>query len=158
MRVAGVDVSSFEVTVVTILVEDGSHPECHRYRLEGIDSFDRARMVGEAMPGRAHSFWDDMLAVAIEEPFGMNTGHAYRVQGAVLSMIPAHLLVEKLDPMSWRRENGLSGRSKKGEVFEFATELLGERPVSQDAADAWCIARAMRFKLEREALRGISTS
>lgn len=151
MRVAGIDVSSFAVDVVTIPL-DGFGISHRVFLLDGADAFDRTRQVGEVMPGRSSEFWDDILAVAIEEPAGRNPGFAFRVQGAVLSMIPSRMLVTKFMPSEWRKLNGIPGNATKDAVFEWAQAHLGGFG-SQDEADAYCIARALRLALEKEEIR-----
>lgn len=151
MRVAGIDCSSFAIDIVTIQVEDDPQPEWHRFELEGNDAFDRARSVGALVPGRAHSFWDEILAVGIEEPTGKwKPGSGFRMQGAVLSVIPMRMLVSPLTPSQWRAKVGLPGNCAKEHVFRWVTEQIGGRPRSQDAADAYCMALAMRRLLQEE--------
>ncbi len=166
MKVAGIDLSTFAVDIVTI-DDDTGRVEWTRHTLAGDDAFDRTRTVAAVMPGRAHSFWDDILAVGIEEPAGRNPGFAFRVQGAVLSMIPADKLVEKWMPSQWRKRIGLAGNATKTEVQAWSwNELLEPRnlPDTQrsmyrreiaawpfDACDAYCIALATRQAIETEA-------
>lgn len=149
MFVAGIDLSTFAVDVVKVPLDQGP-PQWHRFPLTGSDAFERARSVRDAMPGSSSVFWDDVLAVGIEEPAGRNPGVIFRVQGAVLARIPTHLLVEKLMPSQWRRLVGLPGNASKADVRSHAT-LNGVGRLNdgtfvwpQDACDAWCIALATR--------------
>lgn len=105
------------------------------------------------MPGRYSRFWEDILAVGIEEPTGrFKPGSGFRVQGAVLAMIPRDTLVRPIQPSAWRRLVGLPGNCSKEAVFEWVTAELGGRPRSQDAADAFCMALATRaLVLEEQA-------
>ena len=59
-------------------------------------------------------------------------------------MIPERMLVHPMQPSEWRAGVGLLGNCTKKVVFDWATEQLGGRPVSQDAADAYCMALATR--------------
>lgn len=152
MRVAGIDYSSTAIHIALVNPDDSTDAQLYHFPLEASPdkAFDRTRMVGERMPGRANSFWDDVLAVGIEAPRGKFTAATYRVQGAVLSMIPLRVLVEDFSPKVWRNAVKLNGGCSKEAIFERATELLGRRPVSQDAADAYCIALATIRKLEAQ--------
>lgn len=156
--VVGIDVSSFAVDIIAIPSEDGYWregwtPRWTHCRLEGSDAFDRTRTVGQVVPGRAASFWDDVLAVGIEEPAGRNPGFSFRVQGAVLSQIPAHKLVEKWMPSQWRKAVGMPGNATKATVNAWVGERWGEALDfwTQDACDAYCIALATRQAIERQA-------
>ncbi len=172
MKVAGIDLSTFAVDIVTI-DDDSGQVEWVRYPLNGSDAFDRTRTVAAVMPGRAHSFWNDIFAVGIEEPAGRNPGFAFRVQGSVIAMIPADKLVEKWMPSQWRKRVGLKGNATKADVYAFAARehrpgYWGQRiPATsyttegysgatglvwpQDACDAYCIALATRGAIETEA-------
>lgn len=152
MRIAGIDVSSFAVDIVTVPdVGEPGDPEWHCFRLEAEgDAFDRTRKVAVAVPGPSQEFWDDIVGVGIEEPAGRNVGFSFRVQGAVLTRIPQNRLVEKFMPSQWRKAVGLPGNCAKEQVFEWVTVQLGGRPASQDAADAYCLALAMRRRMEEQ--------
>ena len=153
MSIAGIDLSTFAVDIALVREPD-EHlkppAELHTFALEGFDAFERTRQVGMLLPGRNNSFWDEVVAVGIEEPAGRNPGFQFRVQGAVLSMIPEWMLVEKFMPSEWRKKVGLPGNCTKETVFEWVTEQLGGRPASQDAADAYCIALATQRKMEEQ--------
>jgi hypothetical protein len=164
--IAGIDFSSRAVDVV-LLDEDTDAATWHRFELDGDGAFDRTRSVRAAMPGS--SFWDDVLAVGIEQPRGRNALVALgRVQGAVLACIPVETLVHPLNPSSWRQAVGLPGNCGKAAVRAFvaATIKVGHDAMpnnspllwphlasywSQDACDAYCIALATRSLLQREA-------
>jgi hypothetical protein len=152
--IAGIDYSTRAVDVV-LLDEDSDAATWHRFELTGQDAFDRSRGVGAVVPGRASTFWDDVLAVGIEDPRGYNAGSLYRVQGAILARIPQHKLVHPLIPSHWRKTVGLAGNASKDDVATWATWEggLGQKAVfwPQDATDAWCIALATRTLLERVA-------
>jgi hypothetical protein len=152
--VAGIDYSTHAIDVV-LIDEDTLKPEWSRYDLSfGTDAFDRARHVRPQMG--AQRWWDDVLAIGIEEPRGYNAGALYRIQGAVLSAIPLHKLVQPWVPSEWRKAVGLKGNASKLEIMNHVIQerlsqctdaVLSDWP--QDACDAWCIARATLQALER---------
>ena len=151
--IAGVDFSSRAVDIVR-LDEDSDRAEWHRFLLAGDGAFDRTRSVRAAMPGS--SFWDDVLAVGIEEPCGHGAGRLMRVQGAILACVPAHKLVHPLMPSAWRKAVGLPGNASKEVVSEWAGPKL--RPtvgpllgIPFDATDAYCIALATRSLIQKAA-------
>ena len=166
MLVAGCDYSSRYVDIVTVPYEGPGAPVWTRYPLTGADAFDRARSVADAMPGRASTIWDDVLAVGIEHPGGHHgTGHMLRIQGAILSQIPARMLVHPLPPGKWRTLVGLPGDASKQRValhvcgelghFDYVRGVDGDRKVPdlqwpQDAYDAYCIALATRSLITQE--------
>lgn len=156
MAICGIDFSTHFVDIV-LLDENTDAATWHRFALEGQDAFDRARNVHHAMPHG--SFWDDVMAVGIEQPRG-NHGvvHIARIQGAVLTCIPSRLLVQPWNPSAWRKAVALKGNATKDEVATYARRdwpgdiVLPER-VSwpQDACDAFCIALATRSVIEQVA-------
>jgi hypothetical protein len=158
--IAGIDYSTRAVDVV-LLDEDTDAATWHRFPLEGKDAFDRARNVHNALAAaegfyitRASAFWDDVLAVGIEDPRGYGAGSLYRVQGAILSCIPAPVLVHPLIPSQWRKTVGLPGNAPKHIIHDYARNRMYnvdgvERVYPQDAMDAYCIALATRTLLER---------
>ena len=143
--IAGIDYSTHAVDIV-LLDETTDAATWHRFPLAGRDAFERARDVRRTMP--RGTFWDDVLAVGIEEPRGYNAGALYRIQGAILSMLPSDTLVQPLGPSEWRRRVGLPGTCGKETVAAAVRlrRLLDERPVDwpQDACDAFCIAHPIR--------------
>ena len=145
--IAGVDYSTHAVDIV-LLDEDTDAATWHRFPLAGRDAFERARYVRLAMPGG--SFWDDVLAVGIEEPRGYNSGALYRVQGAILARVPLDKLVQPLGPSEWRRRVGLSGNASKEDVRVLvkAAAFLERIGWEQDACDAYCIALATRSMIQ----------
>jgi hypothetical protein len=148
MRIAGVDYSTKAVDLVTIPHNgDNDEPVWHHFPLQGDGAFDRARDVAMEMPGRGSAFWDDILAIGIEHPGGhYGTGTMLRIQGAILSCLPAWVLVEPLPPAKWRKLNGLSGNASKDDVYYRSALTSGthDPPWSQDAHDAHLIAHATR--------------
>lgn len=157
MHVAGIDLSTRAVDVV-LLDEDTDVATWHRFPLEGRDAFERARHVRTALPGRTSGFWDDVLAVGIEDPRGYGAGSLYRVQGAILACLPWGLLVQPWVPSAWRKQVGLAGNASKLDVWTFgARRLLKDKAPGlyetwpQDAMDAYCIALATRQLIEKVA-------
>jgi len=156
--IAGIDLSTHAIDVVTVPLEGAGAPVWHRFPLEGPTSFDRARRVRDAMPARTSAFWDEVTEIGIEEPAGFTASHAMRIQGGVLACLPPALKVTKWMPSQWRKACGLSGRASKGEVMEFvidATQAEGwkteQHALEQDAADAYCVALATRAAITIEA-------
>jgi hypothetical protein len=147
--VAGIDYSTHAIDVVTI-DEDTLKPEWMRFPLGTIGrAFDRTRFVYASCPsGR---FWDDTIAVGIEEPRGQGAGNLYRVQGAILQCIPPTTLVQPWVPSEWRKAVGLKGNASKDDVRDHANRLSFNATYDwpQDGADAYCIARATLQALER---------
>lgn len=149
MNVAGIDFSSHSIDVVLIDIDGHRPPLWHRYPLAGPDAFDRARRVPEEMPGPRSCYWDDTLAIGIEEPAGkFKPGGGYRVQGAVLACLPPRLLVVPWMPSQWRKAVGLPGNASKADVAAFACVFGDDWP--QDACDAYCIAAATTTRIVRE--------
>jgi hypothetical protein len=159
MSIAGIDLSTHAIDVV-VLDEDTDAATWHRYQLVGDNAFDRARAVRAAMPGA--SFWDDVLAIGIEQPRGHHgTVHIARVQGAILACIPTSKLVHPMNPASWRKTVGLPGNASKDAVAAWVRERrqaaydhlpvgIIAPPWPQDACDAYCIALATRTLLEHK--------
>jgi hypothetical protein len=147
--IAGIDYSTRAVDVV-LLDEDSDAATWHRFPLEGNDAFDRARDVRRVMYLPGSEFWDDVLAIGIEDPRGYGSGALYRIQGAVLNCLPKNTLVHPLIPSQWRKTVGLPGNASKGAVFEFTMKHSGRAGSGiwpQDACDAYCIALATRTLL-----------
>lgn len=171
MNVAGIDFSTHAVDIVLIDLDDTAPPVWHRYELVGNDAFDRARTIRGNVPGPWSGYWDDVLAVGIEQPqmrgSGMATAYGlYRIQGAILFCIPQTTLVQPWLPASWRKTVGIPGNAKKDVVAHWA-ESNGATPLGhwddiapgqqefrmppQDACDAYCIAVATRTAITLEA-------
>lgn len=164
MRIAGIDFSTLAIDVVFVDLDDRLPPEWKHYKLHGDDAFDRTRSVRSAMPFQ--SCWDDVLAIGIEEPTGkFKPGLGYRVQGAVLSMLPVDVLVKPWPPAAWRKAVGLPGNATKEQVFGWSLQALHRDPLigptkwsvhcfdgwPQDAHDAHLIALATRAAVETSA-------
>jgi hypothetical protein len=151
MNIAGIDYSTQAVDIVTVPYDQPGTPDWHRFPLQGDGAFERARDVANELPGRHSLFWDDILAVGIEHPGGRyGTGAMLRIQGAILSVIPARMLVISLPPGRWRKLNGLPGNASKDAVA-IQSEAINWREVGfpltvgrwpQDAHDAHLIALA----------------
>jgi hypothetical protein len=146
MTIAGIDLSTKAVDVV-LLDEDTDAATWHRFPLEGQDAFARARAVKYAMPNG--SFWDEVVAIGIEDPRGYGAGSIYRVQGAILGELPGRTLVHPMVPSSWRKTVGLAGNASKAAVKEFVPTRAWNVDWPQDACDAYLIALATRMMIER---------
>ena len=156
--IAGIDLSTHAIDVVTVPLEGVGAPVWHRFPLEGPTSFDRARRVRDAMPARTSAFWDEVTEIGIEEPAGFTASHAMRIQGGVLACLPPALKVTKWMPSQWRKAAGLSGRASKAEVAEHAIVIAHAngapwtlRDNGQDCLDAYCVALATRAAITIEA-------
>ena len=148
--IAGIDFSTRAVDIV-LLDEDSDAATWHRFELTGNDAFDRARYVRQAMPYALSEFWDDVVAIGIEQPRGnFGVTHMMRIQGAVLACIYLKKLVQPWNPASWRKTVGLPGNASKLEVAALVDTLRpGGRPLwPQDACDAYCIALATRMQIQ----------
>lgn len=157
---AGIDFDTWAVHVV--LVPEEGLAEYHRYALprDG-DAFDRTRHVRDALPSRQWWLDEGIVAAGIEEPMGQSTRPLNRVQGAILSCLPTELLVHPMRPGEWRAACELPGNAKKEAVAEWVEAqresylenrgtcrepqwaLFTLEPWPQDAADAYCMARAV---------------
>lgn len=146
MNVCGIDLSSHAIDIVKVPLDTDRAPEWHRFPLTGSDAFDRARSVRDAMPCRTSIFWDDTLAIGVEDPRGHGAGHIYRVQGSVLACLPPHLLVHPLIPSAWRKLVGLKGNAPHADYCRLSDDLLGPGSPDwpEDAHAAHLIARATR--------------
>jgi len=159
MRVAGIDLSTHAIDVVTVPLEGAGAPVWHRFPLEGPTSFDRARRVRDAMPARTSAFWDEVTEIGIEEPAGFTASHAMRIQGGVLACLPPALKVTKWMPSQWRKAAGLKGNASKDDVaylvhlHRLSWTRNGDtfQLWPQDACDAYCVALATRAAITIEA-------
>jgi hypothetical protein len=156
MRVAGIDVSTLAVDIVTVPYETHTDGQPIHYRVElaGHDALERTRDAAHRLPGAASVFWDTILAVGLENPQsrGSSAGTMYalqRVVGVVLAHIPARMLVAPIEPAAWRHAAGLKGNAKKREVAAHVRGLVGATADGwpQDACDAYCIAIATRDRI-----------
>lgn len=156
----GIDFSTQAVDLVLVDENTGAATR-HHWPLIGQDAFERTRNVADAMPARNATFWDQVIAVAIEEPQGAQKATVAKlkaIQGAILGRLPSRLLVTPMAPNTWRKLAGLGGHAPKSDVAVFAGRALGhyagdarQTMWSQDAYDAWCLAVAMQAITQREA-------
>lgn len=154
IRVAGIDVSSKSIDIVTLPLDpdlEGA-PGGLSIPLHGPTALDRACYAAGSIP--RGTFWDDIAEVAIERPYGPGPDALLAMHlmlGLLVAAMPERLHPPLLlQPATWRKHAGLSGRAEKEDVFAFAVEHMPARPRSQDVADAFCIARAARaLNLER---------
>lgn len=152
---AGIDYSTIAVDVA-LLDEDTDHATHHRYRLdEGPgDGLARIRRLRDQLPARGA--WTDrgVTAVALELPFsrGKMAGNDRLMMcaGAILACIPPRLELRLLRADDWRRSCGLPTRAPRDEHKRNALSFAGERwlnhpvPFTDNAADAYCLAWALR--------------
>jgi Holliday junction resolvasome RuvABC endonuclease subunit len=148
-RVLGIDLSSFNVDLVT-LDEDSDAAGWTRVAL-GTDkdsALDRLRRVAEAMPPA--SFYEDIYLAAVESPYGTRLERGTqaklnRVFGAVCACLPARVHLWEVMPGDWRKALGLKGNASKEECAEAVRALWLAVPgsagdVPQDALDAYAVA------------------
>lgn len=139
MSYAGIDFDTHAVHLV-LRPEDGRPATYTRYALAGVEAWQRARAVRDAMPSRG--WWRDegVVAVGLEEPFGYGGSGAklVRVQGAILACLPPELIVHLIPPGVWRTLVGLPGNASKAEVARYVAHTNWP----QDACDAFCLALA----------------
>jgi hypothetical protein len=141
----GVDYDTFNVHLVR--VGEGV-PTYHPINLAGDNAFDRLRQIPLLMPDAG--FWQDVVAVGIEEPGGKYVvGKLKAVQGAIVACLPPQLLVAPYQAGLWRRLCGLKGNATKQEVQAWVYHRLDENPGwPQDAADAYCLAHAVAAQVQ----------
>lgn len=158
MRVAGVDVSTFAIDIVTLEMSGDDYTWWH-YPLRGDNLIDRIRYAGrayedEGLPGRNALFWDELTGVGVERPMKRGHGSAQPMMalGAVLTRIPDWMLVYDWKPSEWRARCGLKGNAPKADVAAWVSQrrldLADTKPWAQDACDAYCIAYATRAAIE----------
>lgn len=153
MRVAGIDLSSFSVDIVTLPIRGDGPPvlmPCPFGKKTKDDAFTRTRLLAAAMPPL--TFWDDVIAIGIEEPRGKgydSTNAGFRVQGAIIACLPPEIPLFSFLPMVWKARSGVGGHATKAEIYEVVRVLEKyagrEMTMSQDCADAYCIALATRI-------------
>lgn len=149
MRVAGIDLSTHAVDIVTVPLEGTEAPVWMRHPLTGADSFSRARKVRHAMLSRTDAFWDDILAIGIEDPAGHHgTNHIYRIQGAVLQCLPSLVLVQQWRPAAWKKAVGLKGNASKGDIMAAVPTFAWNVDWPSDACDAYFVALATRAVIQ----------
>jgi len=154
--IAGIDFSTKAIDIV--LVDEDQPDRCLNWlhidltgALKGEpagDAWERTRRVWSAMP--RGGFWDEAVAIGIEEPRGHHgVEPLFRIQGAITACIPRTVLLQPWNPASWRRLNGLAGNATKLVVRNFVIQQGVWLPNwSQDACDAYCIARATALAVE----------
>lgn len=158
MKVAGIDVSTLAIDIVTLNRDGSGAPEWHRHKL-GADrdgAIARSRRIPAYVPGPASTFWDDVCYVAIEDPqmrgSSVKTAYSlYRVQGYVLACVPLTMPVRHFQPAQWRKGAGIAGNAPKADVKRRSSELHpSSEEWPQDAHDAHLIARALVSALDTE--------
>lgn len=159
MRIAGIDVSTHAVDVVTIALDGPHNPDWRRADLEhhGKDtSWTTVGRVKRAMVAAdlIGSYWDDIAMCYFEDPFshGAATGKALGlITGAVRTILPDRLQdrCERLRPTEWRGLVGMPAKATKDMVVLRALDLMGsphdhDPHWPQDAYDAYLVAVAGR--------------
>ena len=153
MRVAGIDVSSRAIDIVTVPLDgdyNGREVEWTRISLEelGTDAITRASNAAGEIP--RGTFWDTICHVAIERPYGRGI-HSVMTQhlviGAIIGALPERLRPPRLiAPQSWRKQAGMKHDASKDDVRRSVIALVQgmRRDLPQDVYDALSIARAGR--------------
>lgn len=151
MRVAGIDLSTRYIDLV-LICQDTGRLDWHRYPLgDGIDAWERTRTVRLVMPARTSTLYEDVLAFGLEDPAGHHgVLPLIRIQGALLSCLPAHTLVHPYRPARWKHLAGLPGHASKEQVRARSLELGAPEWHPQDAHDAHLVARAMVADLDAQ--------
>lgn len=156
MRFAGIDFDTHRV-VVCALDPETLVPIAGTIPLVGADAFERTRKV--AGLAQLLGWWDraGIVQAAIEQPISRSDA-LYRVQGAILALIPGAVPVMELPPWEWRKTLGLPGSGRRDDVKRTARDWALAQPYgetlalwSQDSIDAYCIARAALTLCERGA-------
>jgi hypothetical protein len=167
MSFAGIDYSSTAIDVVRLELDsdEARHDRILFDSTGKLDALERARRVRELMPPRSAWADDGVVTIAIEDALGQffkGSIPLARVQGAVLACLPpagSDPPVLALKTAEWKMACGLSGNAKKAEVRSFAEGhwtsgdpfLFRGFILTQDMADAFCIAWAARSICERAA-------
>lgn len=157
--IAGIDFSTMALDIV-LLSENDDTAQHHRRRLDTGpgDALARIRRIPDAMPRRG-AWQDDILAVAIEEPFSRGKGNAYVMQlelGAIITCLPARVPLALIRADDWRKHCGLPLRcgrlAHKQNAIRFALDHWEDGPerIDDNTADSFCIAWAGR-ELQRAA-------
>jgi Holliday junction resolvasome RuvABC endonuclease subunit len=154
--IAGIDLNSNTVDVC-LLDEDTMDARWIRYRIDdggkGLDAFERACRLRDAMPAR--TAWTDagVIAIGIEHgasrSFKSVTAQS-RVEGALAACLPPSVPKYLFMPASWKKLALGHGRASKEDGATWSRHTIhwqddrGFHP--QDAIDAACIARAAQLK------------
>lgn len=141
--IGGVDLSTFAVDFVTI---DDDRVEHERFDLGKGDLLERVRRVHYVLPHRDR--WEGCEAIGLERPAGSHGAwQVSMVFGAVLQCLPYGILVEMIYAATWKHLVLGRGNAPKVAVLEYVRSAWPGCP-SQDAADAYCVARAIGSQLE----------
>lgn len=162
MRIAGIDLSTMSVDIVTIQLDGPLEPRWYPASLgkKAKDtSWETVGRVKQALDdaGCTRSMWDNIAVVYIEDPhsFGPQAAKALGlITGAVRALLPDRLQdrCHRLAPQEWRVLCGLKAKASKEDVAAHA-DALGFTPGqrTQDAVDAWAVALAGRALCEQGA-------
>lgn len=147
-HIIGIDLSTTGIELVG-LDENTNLSFWDHIPLRGPDALERLRDVPRKLP-RWGSWWDDVMLVAIEAPWGRNhpgtLAKLSRVFGAILTCIPPTVpQVMEIHPTKWRTGIGLPGNAPKKTCAAKAVELGAYADWKcQDAYDAFCVAWVAR--------------
>lgn len=144
MTVVGFDLSTNAIDVVELNERD-SRADHFRYDLGKGDVVDRVRRVCYLLPHRDR--WEQAIAIGVERPAGEHGAWQVSMSfGAVLQCLPFGTLVHWLYPGTWKKATVGHGGATKAEVLAWVGERWPNHPtpLSQDAADAYCVAVAVR--------------
>lgn len=155
--ILGIDVSSYAIDMV--LLQDEPDQECtwHRATLgdQQTPLLDRVIATRKLFPKPSEFDDHGIYAIAIEDPMSRFPHVAKslgQVTGAVIARTPAHVQIIQTQPHEWRQLTGGKG-AKKADGIRWAQTELGHTTWSDDAYEAYCIARAVRTLCETAAER-----
>lgn len=148
--VAGVDVSTRSVDIV-LLADDNTAEWTSVPCRDERGPFFAARQAAGFMP--KGTFWDDVYLVGVEKPFsqGRQVVRALAlITGAVAGALPASVTAIETTAQEWKRLTVGNPQATKQTVKAWAlSERFGWNGETQDAVDAYCIARAVRLLNDR---------
>lgn len=158
MRIAGIDISTHAIDIVTINLDGPHQPDWRRADLEKTKTDTSWATVGRVKQAMTQadllgSYWDNIAQVYYEDPFSFGASVAKSlglITGATRACLPDRLQdrCERLRPTEWRQLVELKGDATKEAVAAHAIYLMGAPDFGpdwpQDAFDAYLIALAGR--------------
>jgi hypothetical protein len=141
MLFAGLDVASTHLDIVTVDL-DSEAIKWHRLP-GGKKGWDTARSMRDVLPHP--SYWEGIALLAIERPIGQRSNVIWAqglVIGAVLSRVPASVVIQDFQANEWKKLVGLPGGASKGEVMAWASEFGATSEWDEHACDALGIVHA----------------
>lgn len=166
--VCGIDVSSLAIDLCWIPANPEEEAPPYWVRLDlgkKGDAFDRARRVKIAYDSRVTGpqepwpfIWGLTLVIGIEQPFGkglLSTAAGYRVQGAMLAMLPPDTLMFPMNPNTWKAKAGIGGTANKEKIrewFETVQNIFEVEPGArtEDELDSLGVALATRIQYRNQ--------